>query len=145
MIRRNRKKYEENTKSIRSLLHIHRLRKKINLLANAVYITIKYICINKKNKKKKEILPFWNRQSKAILPGSGKSENEKRKTDGREKEGERGERVEEEKEKKKGTRLKHRVWVKRSVLGIIRESFENAQKARRAGRASPRENEQWRS
>lgn len=32
---------------------------------------------------------------------------------------------------KKGTRLKHRVWVKRSVLGIIRESFENAQKARR--------------
>lgn len=70
MIRRNRKKYEENTKSIRSLLHIHRLRKKINLLANAVYITIKYICINKKNKKKKEILPFWNRQSKAILPGS---------------------------------------------------------------------------
>lgn len=75
--------------------------KKINLLANAVYITIKYIRINKKNKKKKEILPFWNRQSKAILPGSGKSENEKRKTDGREKEGERGERVEEEKERKK--------------------------------------------
>lgn len=82
-------------------------------------------------------------ESKTILPGSGKSEKEKRKTGGGRKRATRER--EEEKEKKEGTRLKHRAWVKRSVLGIIRESFENAQKARRAGRASPRENEQWRS
>lgn len=64
---------------------------------------------------------------KAILSIRTKKENDEGRTKSEKKGGTwRGKRRGE-----RGTRVKHRVRVKRSVLGIIRESFENAQKARR--------------